>query len=64
MKLIDYANVACGFHAGDHNIMLRTVRIARDHGVMIGAHPGLDDLKGFGRRFLAVTPDEVYALTL
>lgn len=62
--LIDYANIACGFHAGDQNTMVRMVRLAKEHNVGIGAHPGLDDIKGFGRRRLDITPDEVYALGL
>lgn len=41
IKLIDYANIACGFHAGDPSIMLKTIRLAKEHGVKIGAHPGL-----------------------
>jgi UPF0271 protein len=62
--LIELANVACGFHAGDHSTMMKTVRSALRHGVKIGAHPGLDDIKGFGRRRLDVTEDEVYSLAL
>jgi len=58
------ANVACGFHAGDPQIMLATVRAARDRGVAVGAHPGYPDLVGFGRRAMTCTPDEVYALCL
>jgi UPF0271 protein len=53
------ANVACGFHAGDPCVMRATVVLARAHGVAVGAHPGLPDLLGFGRRNLAVTPREV-----
>jgi UPF0271 protein len=64
MSLTGAANVACGFHAGDHSIMLKTVRSALQHGVRIGAHPGLDDIKGFGRRRFDVTEDEVYSLAL
>ena len=41
MKVVDYANIACGFHAGDPSIMLKTIRLAKEHGVKIGAHPGL-----------------------
>ena len=47
---ITSANVACGFHAGDPGVMRRTVQLARDAGVAIGAHPGFPDLVGFGRR--------------
>ena len=52
MPLISSANIATGFHAGDPNIMNRTVLLAREHGVCIGAHPGFRDLAGFGRRDL------------
>lgn len=47
---ISSANIACGFHAGDPQVMRRTVKLALDHGVAIGAHPGFPDLQGFGRR--------------
>jgi UPF0271 protein len=59
MKSITSANVACGYHAGDPGVMRDTVRLARDAGVAVGAHPGLPDLAGFGRRTMAVTPREV-----
>lgn len=55
------ANLACGFHAGDPLTMKRTIGLAKRHGVRVGAHPGLRDLVGFGRRELAASPDEVYA---
>lgn len=58
------ANVACGFHAGDPRIMQRTVELARAAGVGVGAQPGLPDLGGFGRRAMAVTPEEVRTDTL
>lgn len=58
------ANVACGFHAGDPQVMLATVRAARERGVAVGAHPGYSDLVGFGRRAMTCTPDEVYAFCL
>ncbi|NGZ77218.1 LamB/YcsF family protein [Saccharibacillus alkalitolerans] len=58
------ANIACGFHAGDPSVMRRTVRLALEAGVSIGAHPGLPDLVGFGRRNMDVSADEVYAMTL
>ena len=47
---ITTANVACGFHAGDSDIMLKTAKLAKERGVSIGAHPGYRDLHGFGRR--------------
>src|SRR5215210_2800657 len=53
------ANIACGAHAGDPDVMRRTVRLARDLGVNVGAHPGFADLQGFGRRVLALSPDEI-----
>ncbi|RIE16426.1 LamB/YcsF family protein [Candidatus Cryosericum septentrionale] len=58
------ANVACGFHAGDPQVMLATVRAARDRDVAVGAHPAYPDLVGFGRRAMTCTPDEVYAFCL
>jgi UPF0271 protein len=61
---ITSANIACGFHAGDPETMRKTVRLAMDHSVSIGAHPGLDDLKGFGRRTMSITPEEVYDLVV
>ncbi len=59
IKHISSANIACGFHAGDPMWMRRTVRLAQDHGVAIGAHPSYPDLAGFGRRDIAATPQEV-----
>ncbi len=64
MQYITSANIACGFHAGDPVVMRDTVRLALKHHVAIGAHPGYPDLQGFGRRFLQMSPDEVYAMTL
>ncbi|MVA81732.1 5-oxoprolinase subunit PxpA [Agrobacterium vitis] len=59
MGLISSANIATGFHAGDPNLMDETVRLAVEHGVGIGAHPGYDDLQGFGRRKINGTPREL-----
>ena len=64
MRAITSANVACGFHAGDPGVMRSTVRLARAAGVAVGAHPGLQDLAGFGRRNMAVTPEEVEDMVL
>jgi 5-oxoprolinase (ATP-hydrolysing) subunit A len=58
------ANIACGYHAGDHNVMRQTVRMAAEQGVALGAHPGLPDLLGFGRRYLAVDPEDVFNMTV
>lgn len=58
IRYITSANVACGFHAGDPNVMDRTVRMAKEQGVGVGAHPGFPDLRGFGRRPMDVAiPD-------
>ena len=59
MALISSANIATGFHAGDPNLMDATVRLATQHGVGIGAHPGYRDLQGFGRRRINGTSDEI-----
>lgn len=61
---ITSANLACGFHAGDPLTIQKSVRLARQHGVAIGAHPGFQDLAGFGRRDIALSPDDAYADTL
>ncbi|HWR93380.1 MAG TPA: 5-oxoprolinase subunit PxpA [Desulfobacterales bacterium] len=59
IPLISSANIACGYHAGDPAVMRRTVACARTHGVALGAHPGLPDLVGFGRRNMDVTLEEI-----
>jgi UPF0271 protein len=56
---VSSANIACGAHAGDPDVMRRTVRLARELGVGVGAHPGFADLQGFGRRVLALSTDEI-----
>jgi UPF0271 protein len=61
MPLVTSANVACGFHAGDPVTMARTVALAMRHRVAVGAHPGLPDLLGFGRRAMAISPDDAAA---
>ncbi|MFP2873915.1 LamB/YcsF family protein [Acetobacter tropicalis] len=62
MTVISSANIACGFHAGDHLIMDRVVRAAKERGVAIGAHPGLPDRMGFGRRAMVVSAEEMEAM--
>ncbi len=64
MPLIDAANIACGFHAGDPSIMLKTIRLCKKHDVKAGAHPGLQDLFGFGRRKMEIAPADMYAMVL
>jgi 5-oxoprolinase (ATP-hydrolysing) subunit A len=59
MPLISTANLACGFHAGDPLIMMSTVAMAKEAGVAVGAHPGLPDLLGFGRRVINVTAKDL-----
>ncbi len=59
MPLITSANIACGFHAGDPIIMRKTVKLALDHKVGIGAHPGFPDLQGFGRRAMTMPAEDV-----
>lgn len=61
MPFITLANVACGFHASDPVVMRRTVRLAKQHGVKVGAHPSYPDLQGFGRREMKMTRDELSA---
>lgn len=62
IPLITSANIACGFHAGDENVMYETVKLAKENGVGIGAHPGFHDIQGFGRRNMDLSPDEIYTL--
>ncbi len=64
MPFVTSANLACGFHGGDPSVIRRTVRLARQHGVQIGAHPGFPDLAGFGRRELLASPEEIEDLIL
>ncbi|HXM80740.1 MAG TPA: 5-oxoprolinase subunit PxpA [Burkholderiales bacterium] len=64
MPHISSANIACGFHGGDPATIRRTVRLALDHGVAIGAHPSLPDLQGFGRRVMKIKPQEMYDLVV
>lgn len=56
------ANIACGYHAGDHSTMANTIKLAKSNGVGIGAHPGFNDLYGFGRRSLHLSSEEIYQL--
>ena len=58
------ANVACGFHAGDAVVMERTVALCKASGAAVGAHPGLPDLQGFGRRVMKISPADGGAVGL
>lgn len=59
LRIISSANVGCGFHGGDPVVMHRTLELAREHGVSVGAHPGFNDLWGFGRRQIRMDPGEI-----
>lgn len=61
IPLVSSANIACGQHAGDPMVMRKTVGMAKDAHVSIGAHPGYPDLQGFGRRDMSLSPDEAYS---
>ena len=64
LPYISSANVACGFHASDPVVMDKTVALAKDAGVAVGAHPGYPDLQGFGRRNMTIPPREVKAMIM
>jgi UPF0271 protein len=64
MPFITSANIACGFHGGDPATIRKTVRLALDHGVAIGAHPSLPDIQGFGRRVMKISPQDMYDLVV
>ena len=58
IPLVSSANVACGYHAGDPSVMAKTVKLCRENGIFLGAHPGFRDLEGFGRRNMSVSPED------
>lgn len=62
MPLVDMANIACGFHAGDPLTLKNTVKLAKQNGTQIGAHPSYPDLVGFGRRSMHFSPAEIIAM--
>lgn len=64
LPLVTSVNVACGFHAGDPGTMRKTVKLALEKQVAIGAHPGLPDLNGFGRRNLDISPQEAFDMVV
>ncbi|GAL20918.1 lactam utilization protein LamB [Vibrio maritimus] len=59
MPYLDMANIACGMHASDPMVMKKTIELANQYGVTIGAHPGYPDLQGFGRRTMQMTAAEL-----
>ena len=64
LPYVSSANIACGYHAGDASVMRHTVAQAIKHAVKIGAHPGLPDLAGFGRRNMSISPENAYDITV
>lgn len=58
IPLISSSNIACGFHAGDPNVMAKTIRMCKENNVAVGAHPGFYDLQGFGRRNISISPSD------
>lgn len=64
MPYISSANIACGYHGGDAGVMRETVACALEHGVALGAHPGLPDLQGFGRRIMQLSEQEAYDIVV
>lgn len=64
IPLIDHANIACGFHAGDPLIMSNTVKLCKQHNIKVGAHPGLPDIQGFGRREIKMSPEELRTMVV
>lgn len=63
-KYVTSANIACGYHAGDHNVITNTVKLAMKYNLAVGAHPGFQDLIGFGRREMQLSLDEIYNLMI
>jgi UPF0271 protein len=59
IKVVKSASIASGFHAGDPNVMAQSVKLAKDHGASVGAHPSYPDLHGFGRRVMRLSPREI-----
>lgn len=64
LQFVTSVNIACGFHAGDPGVMHKTVKLALDNNVAIGAHPGLPDLVGFGRRNINISPQDAYDMVV
>ena len=62
LKIVNSANVACGFHAGDNDSMNQVVKISKENGVSIGAHPSFKDLENFGRKRINLSPSEIKKL--
>lgn len=63
-KVITSANIACGFHAGDFTVMNKSIQVAKENHLSIGAHPGYPDIQGFGRRSISMSPNEIYEMVV
>ena len=64
LKIVNSANIACGYHAGDEETMEKTIRISKDNGVSIGSHPSYLDRENFGRKRMNISPEEVTKLVI
>jgi len=64
LKIVNSANIACGYHAGDEETMNQVVKISKNNGVSIGAHPSFKDLKNFGRKRINLFPTEIRKLLI
>ena len=64
MPLISSCNIACGFHGGDPDVIIQTIKLASKHGVKIGAHPSYPDRQGFGRRQMSIKPSELTSILI
>jgi len=64
LKIVNTANIACGYHAGDEDTMRSTIRIAKKNGVSIGAHPSFNDKENFGRKRIKLKSDEIEKLII
>ncbi|MFZ9660896.1 MAG: 5-oxoprolinase subunit PxpA, partial [Chitinophagaceae bacterium] len=62
MPFITSANIACGFHGGDPSVMRKTLDLAYEYGVAVGAHPSFHDIEGFGRREMNLSATEIFDL--
>ncbi len=64
LTIVHSANVACGFHAGDPSVMIKTINTAKTNNTSVGAHPGFPDLQGFGRRLMHMPPAELHSTVM
>ncbi len=64
LKIVNTANIACGYHAGNKSIILETINISKSNNVSIGAHPGFRDKKNFGRKRMNLSEKEIYKIVI